>query len=74
MNKYIKDLPVGFSKYYCFEFREGVVAMKKLCTESSEEEQVVKELMKDPENAKREILKELFNLPVDTSREVILSS
>ena len=74
LNKYFKDLPVGFSKYYCFEFSEGVMAMKKLCTESSEEEQVVKELIKDPENARREILKELFNLPVDASREVILSS
>ena len=73
LNKHFKDLPQGFTKFYCFEFETGTCAMKKLCTEESEENEVyVKELLKDPINGKRDILNELFSLPADASSQDIL--
>ena len=74
LNKHFKDLPLGFTKFYCYEFSEGCVAMKRLCTESSEEEAVVKQLVKDPVNARKVILEELLGLPPTASLQEILKA
>ena len=75
LNKHFKDMPTGFTKFYCFEFINGTCAMKKLCAENSEENQViVKDLLKDPINGKKIILNELFALPADATRQEIFSA
>ena len=73
LNKHFKDLPQGFTKFYCFEFERDTCAMKKLCSEASEEDEVcVKKLLKDPINGKKDILNELFSLPTDATSQDIL--
>ena len=73
LNKHFKDLPQGFTKFYCFEFEMDTCAMKKLCSEVSEGNEVcVKKLLKDPINGRRNILKELFSLPADATSQDIL--
>ena len=74
LNKHFKDLPVGFTKFYCFEFYGGTVAMERLCSEVEDNETKVKELVRDPANAKEAILKELFGLPPDASLEDIINA
>ena len=73
LNKHFKDLPQGFTKFYCFEFEMDTCAMKKLCSEVSEGNEVcVKKLLKDPINGRRNILNELFSLPADATSQDIL--
>ena len=73
LNKHFKDLPSGFTKFYCFEFSGGSVAMKRLCSEVEDEEIVVKEIVRDP-NARKTILRELFDLPPSASLEDIVNA
>ena len=74
LDKHFRDLPVGFTKFYCFEFTEGTVAMKRLCTEVTDDQMIVKELARDPANARKTILRELFDLPTSASLEDIVNA
>ena len=74
LNKHFKNLPVGFTKFYCYEFSGGSVAMKRLCSDVTDNEVVVKEIVRDPANAKKTILKELFDLPPDASLDDIINA
>ena len=41
LDKYFKDMPQGFTKYYFFEFTDGIVSMRKLSNLESPEEVAV---------------------------------
>ena len=48
--------------------------MKRLCSDEEDNETKMKELVRDPANAKEAILKELFGLPPDASIEDIINA
>ena len=75
LDKFFRDLPPGFSKYYCFEIVDGSISMKRLCSESeSDNDGKHKDLLRDPLNGRKAILQELFGLPPDASRKDIINA
>lgn len=74
LDKYIKDMPPGFTFYYCFEIVGGRVSMKKLCSEVSDEEVVTKVLVENVGLVRSAILKEMFGLDGDADLEEIIAA
>ena len=74
LDRYIKNMPLGFTSFYCFEISEGRVTMKKLCTETPENEVESKILVENVEATRVAILKELFDLPSDTTLDTIVNT
>ena len=67
LNKYIKDMPSGFTSFYCFELVGGKVAMKKFCNEAVEEDVMTKDLVENVDAVKSAILNEVFGLIGDAT-------
>ena len=47
LDKYMKDMPPGFTSFYCFEISGGTVTMKRLCSEALDEDIVTKVLVEN---------------------------
>ena len=68
LNKYIKDMPSGFTSFYCFELVSGKVVMKKFCNEAVEEDDVMtKDLVENVDAVKSAILNEVFGRSGDAT-------
>ena len=74
LDKYIKDMPPGFTFFYCFEIAEGKVTMKKLCVDTPVDEIVTKILVENVDDARTAILEDLFGLPPDASLQEIVNA
>ena len=74
LNKFFKDLPVGFTSYYCYELSEGVVKMKRLSEDTPDSIFEQKTLVENVEATRIAILDELFGLPPDASLADIVKS
>lgn len=59
LDKYLSDLPAGFTSYYFFEFRNGTVSARRLANTPDEDAWTVS-LCNNPEQTKKAMLKELF--------------
>ena len=74
LDKYIKNMPPGFTSFYCFEISGGSVVMKRLCTEVTGEEIETKVLVENVEATKIAILAELFGLTANATLEEIITT
>ena len=59
LSKYIKKLPVGYTKNYYFEIEDGIVRFKHLFT-TADTDALSKVIFKDKGNSRARILRELF--------------
>ena len=74
LDKFIKDMPPGFTFYYCFEIVGGRVSMKKLCSDVSDDEVVTKVLVENVGMVRSAILQEMFGLDGDADLEEIIAA
>ena len=74
LNKFFKDMPVGFTKYYCFELSDGQVTMKRLSDDTPEAGIETKVIVENFEATRIAFLDELFCLPPDSSLTDIVNS
>ena len=73
LDKYFKDITVGFTSYYCYELSEGRVAMKKLCS-VTEDDIETKVLVENAEATRVAVLEKLVGLPPDACLAEIVNT
>ena len=70
LNKYFKDIPGGFTKFYFFEFTKGFLTYRRLAT-SPDSEAITIKLIEFTPGLKKKLLIELFGKNDDTDLKML---